>query len=115
MLEFLEKHTAAVHSDSPAMYKAHLAGNSIYMDRAFLRKNMPLVDAHLHWRLIDVSTVLELARRWFPSEFKKAPKKKVECTNAVGLFFPWYIPYTARSIQPVSSRILQIFESGSPC
>ncbi|XP_020291659.1 probable oligoribonuclease isoform X2 [Pseudomyrmex gracilis] len=52
-----------------------LAGNSIYMDRIFLRKYMPLVDNYLHYRIIDVSTIKELARRWQPDVEKTAPKK----------------------------------------
>lgn len=53
-----------------------LAGNSVYMDRMFLRKYMPLVDDYLHYRIIDVSTIKELARRWQPSVHKASPKKK---------------------------------------
>ena len=43
-----------------------LAGNSIHQDRRFIRKYMPALDARLHYRMVDVSTVKELARRWFP-------------------------------------------------
>lgn len=77
VLQFLERHTDSASSSGPADRKAHLAGSSIYVDRNFLRKHMPKVHEHLHWRLIDVSSILELARRWYPEEFKKAPKKKV--------------------------------------
>ena len=75
-MDFIEKHTESAGSPGPADQKAHLAGNSIYVDRMFLRKYLPRVHEHLHWRLIDVSTILELARRWYPVEYKKAPKKK---------------------------------------
>jgi oligoribonuclease len=44
-----------------------LCGNSIHQDRAFIRKSMPEVDAHLHYRNVDVSTVKELVRRWYPA------------------------------------------------
>ena len=53
-----------------------LAGNSVYMDRIFLRKYMPLIDDYLHYRIIDVSTIKELARRWQPSIDKAVPKKR---------------------------------------
>ncbi|XP_011172675.1 probable oligoribonuclease [Solenopsis invicta] len=53
-----------------------LAGNSVYMDRMFLRKYMPLVDNYLHYRIIDVSSIKDLARRWQPTISKAAPKKQ---------------------------------------
>ncbi|XP_008191053.1 oligoribonuclease, mitochondrial isoform X2 [Tribolium castaneum] len=52
-----------------------LAGNSVYMDRLFLRKYMPRLHEYLHYRIIDVSTVKELCRRWNPDVYKEAPKK----------------------------------------
>ncbi|KAL6261198.1 probable oligoribonuclease [Pogonomyrmex barbatus] len=52
-----------------------LAGNSIYMDRIFLKKYMPLVDDYLHYKIIDISTIKNLAMRWQPSISKTAPKK----------------------------------------
>ncbi|MBT3419837.1 MAG: oligoribonuclease [Euryarchaeota archaeon] len=53
---------------------APLCGNSVWNDRRFLEKEMPLVAEYLHYRMIDVSTVKELARRWYP-EVDKYPKK----------------------------------------
>ena len=53
-----------------------LAGNSIHQDRRFLRRYMPSVDAYLHYRNLDVSTVKELARRWYPEVYAKAPDKR---------------------------------------
>lgn len=53
-----------------------LAGNSIYMDRMFLRFHMPRLDAYLNYRLIDVSTIKELSKRWNPALFSKIPAKK---------------------------------------
>lgn len=53
-----------------------LAGNSIHQDRRFLRRYMPRVDAHLHYRNVDVSTVKELARRWYPEIYAGAPEKR---------------------------------------
>lgn len=53
-----------------------LCGNTIYQDRAFLRKHMPKIDQFLHYRIIDVSSVKELVKRWYPkdplTEFKKS-------------------------------------------
>ncbi|XP_011875424.1 PREDICTED: probable oligoribonuclease [Vollenhovia emeryi] len=55
-----------------------LAGSSVYMDRLFLYKYMPLVNNYLHYRIIDVSTVKEIARRWNPSVYNSVPKKKLQ-------------------------------------
>jgi oligoribonuclease len=52
-----------------------LCGNSIGTDRRFLAAWLPEIDAYLHYRSIDVSTVKELARRWYPEEFNNSPKK----------------------------------------
>lgn len=53
-----------------------LAGNSVHADKKFLDKFMPQFMYHLHYRIIDVSTIKELCRRWFPDEYKLAPQKK---------------------------------------
>lgn len=55
--------------------QAPLAGNTIGTDRAFLAKYMPRVDGHLHYRSVDVSSIKELARRWFPRIYFNAPTK----------------------------------------
>ncbi len=52
-----------------------LCGNSIYQDRRFLARYMPQLDAYLHYRNIDVSTVKELVRRWYPTG-PRPPEKK---------------------------------------
>eukprot|EP00002_Diphylleia_rotans_P010967 TRINITY_DN2174_c0_g1_i1.p1 TRINITY_DN2174_c0_g1~~TRINITY_DN2174_c0_g1_i1.p1 ORF type:complete len:197 (+),score=56.59 TRINITY_DN2174_c0_g1_i1:61-651(+) len=52
-----------------------LAGNSIYSDKKFLEKDMPTFLSHLHYRMVDVSSVKELCRRWYPTHFNAAPKK----------------------------------------
>lgn len=52
-----------------------LCGNSVHQDRRFLRREMPLVDAYLHYRNIDVSTVKELVQRWYP-DGPAAPAKR---------------------------------------
>jgi oligoribonuclease len=59
----------------PTVGQAPLAGNTIGTDRAFLNKFMPRVDAHLHYRSVDVSSIKELSRRWFPRVYFNAPKK----------------------------------------
>ncbi|XP_055082489.1 small fragment nuclease isoform X2 [Periophthalmus magnuspinnatus] len=53
-----------------------LAGNSVHADKRFLDKFMPQFMYHLHYRIIDVSTIKELPRRWFPDEYKKTPQKR---------------------------------------
>lgn len=66
-LAFLEEHCEP--------RTAPLAGNSIHQDRRFLRRYMPRLDAFLHYRLVDVSSVKELARRWYPGVLEAAPPK----------------------------------------
>ncbi|CAL5222831.1 g5254 [Coccomyxa viridis] len=55
---------------------ARLAGNSVHVDAAFLRRLMPRLHAHLHHRIVDVSTVAELCTRWYPQDAKMMPRKK---------------------------------------
>ncbi|GFR41432.1 hypothetical protein Agub_g2120, partial [Astrephomene gubernaculifera] len=59
---------------------AQLAGNSVHVDRMFLLKHMPRVVAYLNYRIVDVSSIKELARRWFPIAYKKAPRKTLAHT-----------------------------------
>jgi len=59
----------------PEAKKAPLCGNSIGTDRGFLARDMPELDTHLHYRMVDVSSVKELARRWYPRIYFSAPKK----------------------------------------
>ncbi|XP_030648853.1 small fragment nuclease [Chanos chanos] len=67
-LSFIRQHTPPGHCP--------LAGNSVHADKKFLDKYMPQFMRHLHYRIIDVSTIKELCRRWFPEEYKLAPQKK---------------------------------------
>ena len=67
ILEYLEKYTASG--------KSPLAGNSIGMDRNFISRDMPKLASYLHYRSIDVSSIKELARRWYPKVYFNAPKK----------------------------------------
>ncbi len=55
--------------------KGQLAGSSIYVDRGFLAKYMPDIDQYLHYRLIDVSSIKELTRRWYPKVYFNTPEK----------------------------------------
>jgi oligoribonuclease len=64
-----------VRSHVPEPRTVPLAGNSIATDRAFLARDMPTLDAHLHYRMVDVSSVKELCRRWYPRVFFAKPEK----------------------------------------
>jgi oligoribonuclease len=55
--------------------KSPLAGNSVSVDRNFIARDMPLLNAYLHYRTIDVSSIKELARRWYPKTYFAAPAK----------------------------------------
>ncbi|OQO92203.1 oligoribonuclease [Saccharomonospora piscinae] len=59
----------------PEPQTAPLAGNSIATDRGFLARDMPALDAHLHYRMVDVSSVKELVRRWYPRVYYAKPEK----------------------------------------
>lgn len=59
----------------PNEKEAPLAGNSIGTDRMFLNRYMPTLDKHLHYRNIDVSSIKELTRRWYPRVYFQLPKK----------------------------------------
>lgn len=60
---------------APVEGKAPLAGNTIGTDRMFLAKYMPRVDRWLHYRNVDVSSIKELSRRWYPRAYYQAPAK----------------------------------------
>ena len=60
---------------APEARKAPLGGNTVATDRGFLARDMPRLEGHLHYRIIDVSSVKELARRWYPRAYFNAPKK----------------------------------------
>ena len=60
---------------APSEGKSPLAGNSVYVDRAFIARDLPLLNKYLHYRTIDVSTIKELARRWHPKTYFSAPAK----------------------------------------
>ena len=66
---------AYITTHVPEARRAPLAGSSVYVDRAFLARDMPALDAHLHYRLIDSSTIKELSRRWYPRVYFASPEK----------------------------------------
>ena len=59
----------------PEPGKAPLGGNTVATDRAFLLRDMPELEAHLHYRIVDVSSIKELSRRWYPRAYFAAPTK----------------------------------------
>ncbi|ETO12622.1 exonuclease RNase T and DNA polymerase III [Reticulomyxa filosa] len=62
-----------------------LCGNSIATDKFFLNKDMPTFANYLHYRMIDVSTIKELTRRWYPDIFKKVPAKKLKAFKSCNI------------------------------
>ncbi len=64
---------AYVRGHVPEARQAPLAGSSVYVDRGFLARHLPELDEHMHYRLIDVSSIKELARRWYPRSYFKCP------------------------------------------
>lgn len=68
VVEYIKKHV-------PEANKALLGGNSVGTDKNFLARDMPEVIEHLHYRIIDVSTLKELSRRWYPKAHYAAPAK----------------------------------------
>ena len=66
---------AYIREHVPDPHTAPLAGNSIATDRGFLARDMPVLDDHLHYRMVDVSSIKELCRRWFPRVFYAKPEK----------------------------------------
>ncbi|KAH8916502.1 ribonuclease H-like protein [Atractiella rhizophila] len=59
VLRYIERHI-------PRRGTAILAGNTVHADKAFLKKDMPRVHDHLHYRIVDVSSIKELCKRWYP-------------------------------------------------
>jgi oligoribonuclease len=68
VLDYIRKHVKQPNT-------APLAGNSIATDRGFLARDMPALDAYLHYRMIDVSSIKELCRRWYPRIYFGQPEK----------------------------------------
>lgn len=76
LAEAQEKVLDYVRQHVPDSRKAPLAGSSVYVDRGFLARDMPALDAHLHYRVVDVSSIKELARRWYPRAYFASPEKR---------------------------------------
>ena len=68
VLEYVRRHI-------PDARTAPLCGNSIATDRGFIARDMPALDAHLHYRMVDVSSIKELCRRWYPRIYYAQPDK----------------------------------------
>ena len=68
VLDYIREHV-------PDGRKAPLAGNTIGTDRAFLARDMPALESHVHYRNVDVSSIKELARRWYPRIYFNTPDK----------------------------------------
>jgi len=68
VLDYIRAHVKAPKT-------APLAGNSIATDRGFLARDMPVLDEYLHYRMIDVSSIKELCRRWYPRVYYGQPEK----------------------------------------
>ena len=68
VLEYITKHV-------PEPKSAPLCGNSIATDRGFIARDMPELDGYLHYRMVDVSSIKELCRRWFPRVYYAQPEK----------------------------------------
>ncbi len=75
MAEAEEVVLAYIREFVPNPRTAPLCGNSIATDRGFLARDMPALDAHLHYRMIDVSSIKELCRRWYPRVYFGQPAK----------------------------------------
>ena len=69
------KAMAYIQQFVPEARKAPMAGNSIATDRTFIARDLHQLDEHVHYRMIDVSSIKELARRWYPRAYFQAPEK----------------------------------------
>jgi oligoribonuclease len=64
-----------VQAHVPDARRAPLAGNTVFVDRGFLARDMPRLEAHMHYRIVDVSSIKELSRRWYPRVYFSSPAK----------------------------------------
>ncbi|NUL49097.1 oligoribonuclease [Cellulosimicrobium funkei] len=75
LTEASEACMAYITQHCPQPGKAVLAGNSVGQDKLFLTRDLPAITDHLHYRIVDVSTLKELARRWYQKAYFQAPAK----------------------------------------
>ena len=76
MEEAEEQVLAYIKEYCPDGSRPPLAGNTVATDRSFLARDMPTLEAFLHYRIVDVSSIKELSRRWFPRAYYQAPAKR---------------------------------------
>ena len=76
LAEAEEQVLAYVKEHCPDGSRPPLAGNTVATDRSFLTRDMPDLEGFLHYRIVDVSSIKELSRRWFPRAYFQAPKKR---------------------------------------
>ena len=67
---------AYIQEHCPEGSRPPLAGNTVATDRSFLARDMPVLEGFLHYRIVDVSSIKELSRRWFPRAYFQAPTKR---------------------------------------
>lgn len=98
-MAFLKEHIAEERT-------VPLCGNSIGTDRRFLAKHTPEIEEFLHYRSIDVSTIKELARRWYPAAFEGAPKKALghRALDDIRESVAELVHYRSTVFQPVDSE-----------
>ena len=75
MAEAEERVLSYIREHVPTARKAPLAGNTVFVDRGFLARDMPTLEAHMHYRIVDVSSIKELVRRWYPRVYFNSPVK----------------------------------------
>ena len=76
LAEAEERVLAYVREHCDPQSRPPLAGNTVATDRAFLARDMPTLEAFLHYRIVDVSSIKELSRRWFPRAYFQSPAKR---------------------------------------
>ncbi len=76
LAEAEEQVLAYIHQHCDPQSRPPLAGNTVATDRAFLARDMPTLESFLHYRIVDVSSIKELARRWYPRAYFQAPPKR---------------------------------------
>ncbi|MFJ2189663.1 oligoribonuclease [Kitasatospora sp. NPDC087861] len=75
LAEAEERVLAYIRQHVPEAGRTPLCGNSVATDRGFLARDMPALEKHLHYRIVDVSSIKELARRWYPKAYYSSPQK----------------------------------------